>query len=491
MKFNDAMNKDAIRQAMQEALQNDNKEAFANAMNDMMMCIGEEMKAEYEAQLAEVKMENDKTILSTRGKRLLTSEEKQYYTKLTDAMKAKDPKQALVDADLVLPVTVLDAVFDELQTSHPLLSRIGFVSSGGAFKMLMNTNGYQEAAWGALCDEIVKELLAGFTEVDATLLKLSAFIPVCKSALELGPEWLDDYVRQVLYEALANGLEAGIVNGDGNNKPIGMIRQVGEGVSVVGGVYPAKAKISVRDFKPNTIGNLLSLIAVDGNGKPRNLRDVILVVNPQDYFQKVMPATTIMAPDGTYRSDVMPYPITIIPSAAVESGEAVLGIGYKYFAAAGMERQGRIEYSDHYQFLEDNRVYLIKLFANGFPMDNNAFLYLDISELQPAYLSVETITPATPSAVATLASLTMGAAVLSPAFAAATTTYTATTSNASNTIVATPSDAGAEVQITVNGNEIDNGAAATWNTGENTVEITVTSADGSTEEVYTVTVTKS
>ena len=62
-----------------------------------------------------------------------------------------------------------------------------------------------------------------------------------------------------------------------------------------------------------------------------------------------------------------------------------------------MAREGRIEYSDHYQFLEDNRVYLIKLYANGFPMDNNAFLVLDISGLRPATLQVTTLSAPTAS----------------------------------------------------------------------------------------------
>lgn len=61
--------------------------------------------------------------------------------------------------------------------------------------------------------------------------------------VDLGPEWLDNYVRQVLYEALANGLEYGIVTGNGNKEPIGMDRQVGDDVSVTGGVYPQKKKL--------------------------------------------------------------------------------------------------------------------------------------------------------------------------------------------------------------------------------------------------------
>ena len=38
---------------------------------------------------------------------------------------------------------------------------------------------------------------------------------------------------------------------------------------------------------------------------------------------------------------------------------------------------------------------------------------------------------------------------------------------------------------------IDNGSAATWTTGANTVTVKVTAADGTTTKSYTVTVTKS
>ena len=490
MRNNDTKSREEIRQAMQAALAANDAQGFSDAMNDMLSCIGEEIRQEYDGKLEQMKADGDKTVLASRGVRQLTSAERQYYQKLSGAMRAADPRQALADTDVIMPETVMDAVFDELQTAHPLLSRIGFTPTGGAIKMLMNTNGYQEAAWGSLCSEIVKEILSGFKEVNAGLLKLSAFIPVCKATLKLGPEWLDSYVRQILYEALANGLEAGIVKGDRNEKPIGMIRQVGEGVSVTNGAYPEKAKVAVSDFSAETIGKLLSLLAVDPNGKPRTVRDLIFIVNPQDYFQRVMPATTVMSPDGTFRNDVLPYPMAVVQSAALGRGEAVLGLGYKYFAAAGMETGGRIEYSDQYQFLEDNRVYLIKLYANGFPMDNNSFLYLDISDLKPLAYKVEQVT-GDASDVATLADLKIGSLTLSPAFASVTTTYTAATTNATNTITATPSDAGADISITVGGKEVNNGSAAEWATGANTVKVDVTAADGKTAKTYTVTVTKS
>lgn len=484
------------RAKLMQAIADSDKASFDQAFNDMLEAIENDILQRHAEQMDEVREEADRSVLSQRGVRQLTSEEKRYYQKLSDAMRSKDPKQALLNTELTMPRTVMNAVFDELQTSHPLLSAIQFTNTTGITEMVMSQNGEQVAQWGKLCDEIVKELLAGFSVVNMTLLKLSAFIPVCKAMLELGPEWLDNFVRQVLYEALANGLEVGIVTGNGNDQPIGMDRQVGPNVTVSGGVYPEKAPVAVPDLQPATIGRLLSLIAVDPAGKPRTLRDIILVVNPQDYFQRVMPATTVMAPDGTYRNDVLPYPMRVIQSAALPAGKAILGIGYKYFAGAGMEREGRIEYSDHYQFLEDNRVYLIKLYANGFPMDNNAFLVLDVSELQPATIRVTTIDPPAASDNDDLASLSLGRVKLNTAFVPGTLTYTASTTDASNTVTAVPAEAGATIEIT-NTHDTDkvdsypNGAAVKWADGANTLKVKVTAANGTTNQTYTVTVTKS
>lgn len=489
-------NRDEIRGKMQNALRDSDTDGFYQAFDEMIEFIGESIQQQYDEKLLEFKQSVDYRILAQRGVRQLTNKEHEYYQKLTEAMKSANPKQALIDTDLILPKTIMDAVFDELQTSHPLLSKIQFIPTTGLTEMIMNTNGYQEAAWGKLCDEIVKELLSGFETIDMMMLKLSAFIPVCKAMLDLGPEWLDSYVRQVLYEALANGLEAGIIAGDGNGKPIGMNRQVGDTVTVTGGVYPEKNKITVDNFNAETIGNLISLIAVDKSGKPRNVSDLVLIVNPQDYFQKVMPATTIMAPDGTYRNDVLPYPITIIRSMTLKRGEAILGMAYKYFAGAGMAKEGRIEYSDEYRFLEDERVYLIKLYANGFPMDNNAFLLIDISNLTPMVYKVQQVTTPAASKDANLADLRIGGLKLTPEFSAETTTYTATTTNATNTITAVPSDAGATIDISVELTDettvtVNNGAAVTWQTGANTVTVKVTAEDGTTTKSYTVTVTAS
>ena len=238
---------------------------------------------------------------------------------------------------------------------------------------------------------ISKELTSGFKKINLEQKKLSAWIPVSNAMLDLGPIWLDRYVRVVLSEALAYGLEDAIINGTGKDCPIGMTRQVGTGVTVTDGVYPLKTTTAVTDFNPETYGTLISSMATTPNGNYRTVGNVILVVNPVDYYKKVMPATTILRPDGTYANNVLPYPTTIIQSAQMAEGKAVIGIGSKYFAGIGTATSGKLEYSDEYKFLEDYRTYRIKLYGNGEPLDNNAFQYLDISGLKPKTYKVTTV----------------------------------------------------------------------------------------------------
>lgn len=73
------------------------------------------------------------------------------------------------------------------------------------------------------------------------------------------------------------------------------------------------------------------------------------------------------------------------------------------------------------------------------------------------------------------------------------TEYSATTTNDTNKVTATPEE-GATVVIKLNGTTtVESGTSATWTAGENELEITVTHAEEGREtatKVYTVAVTK-
>lgn len=477
-----ALKRGEILNKMNAAVAANDAEAFTEVF--LELCQDIEQNVLEEAK--EMMNQKDVNVLVQRGVRQLTSAEREYYEKIIDAMKSQDPKQALNNIETVFPETIINSVFDELTTNHPLLAKVNATTVSGLTKMMMNTNGEQKAAWGKLTSKIIEELTSGFKEVDVTQDKLSAFLPISKAMLDLGPTWLDKYVREVLTEALANGLEYGIVNGTGKDQPIGMTRQVGDGVTVVSGEYPEKEPIKITAMNLVQLGNITAIMARNSKGQARVVSNLIMLVNPVDYWKRVLPATRAMTPDGTYVS-TMPIPVEIIQSAAVKEGTVTYGMGDKYFLGVGMAKSGKIEYSDEYRFLEDERVYLIKAYAHGFALDNNAFVVLNIENLQPVRFEVVSkVEEHVDNAL--LADLKIGGLTLTPKFDTSTESYTVTTTAATNTITAFPESATANIEIKVGTTQVTNGGKATWNSGSNTVTVKVT--DGEQTKTYTVTVTK-
>ena len=86
-----------------------------------------------------------------------------------------------------------------------------------------------------------------------------------------------------------------------------------------------------------------------------------------------------------------------------------------------------------------------------------------------------------------LASLAIGSVTLTPAFDPGIRHYTATTSNATNTITATGADS-ATVVIKNGSTTVTSGSSATWTAGEN--DVTITATMGGITTTYTVKVTK-
>ncbi len=369
-----------ILQRMTEAVQANDREKFTQAFSDLADAVGESILGDVRA----LRDAQDENILAARGCRVLTSQERQYYEAVIGAMKSDDPKQALTNINKVLPETVIDAVFEDLVTSHPLLAEIDFRNTGALVKILLSTTG-GAAKWGPLGKTITAELSANFIELDLSLASLTAFLPVNRYMLDLGPAWLDRYVRELLSEALAVELETGIISGNGKDAPIGMMKKL---TGAVDGVYSDKTAVAVTDLSPASCGPLLATLSKGPNGKSRAVSRVLLVVNPEDYFTRVFPATTVRAADGTYSKDVFPFPTTVVQSAAVPAGKAVMGLPAKYFMGLGTQSGGKIEYSDEYKFLERQRIYAIFLYGYGRAMDENAFLLLDISGLKGAALEV-------------------------------------------------------------------------------------------------------
>lgn len=383
-------NKDLLKQenaalmaSLSQALKDDDQDAMAEAFTKFAEGVQERIMEEY----GDLQQSRDTAILASRGIRQLTSEEKNFYQAWIDGAKSENPKQALIDIQRAMPETIMDSVIQDMQEAHPLLSAIDFINCQGAIKMIVNADNIDLATWDALTSAIATELAGKIDVMNMTLAKLSAFIPVSKDMLDLGPVWLDNYVRIILSEASAGGLEKGILKGTGKNQPIGMCKDL-DG-AVVQEVYADKKKVKLTSLDPVEYCEVIAPLAKKPIEGYRTVPEVMLVVNPVDYIRKVLPSSTVRATDGTYKNNIFPYPTKVVQSAVLDEGEGILGLAKKYFMGIGAGKSGRIEYSDEYQFLEDNRVYITKMFGMGRPKDNNAFQYLDLTELKPMPLKVE------------------------------------------------------------------------------------------------------
>ncbi|MGN0598916.1 MAG: phage major capsid protein [Oscillospiraceae bacterium] len=371
--------------AIMAAMKAQDDAALDKALGDFADFLGETLAAESE-------MKNsgaiDKVVLATRGIRQLTQKETNFYQKFIDAAKASDVKMAIGNLNEAIPPTVIDAVLEDVRKAHPLLDRINLRNGSMFTKYLYNKSGKPTIVWGDINSAITNELNADIGYIDVQLKKLSAFMYVPQDMLDLGPAWVDRFVRELLAEYISLGLEASIVDGDGDKQYIGMTRDVSEDAAVVSGKYPRKVAVKLDKLNAVNLGRILKIVATDINGDARPVVNPIMVVNPFDYFEKIMPSTTVRNPDGTFRNDVLPYPMQIIQSAAMPANMCAIGIPERYLAIIGTGEGGKIAYSDEYKFLEDERTYKIKLTGNGRPLDDNAFVLCDITDLKPEILEV-------------------------------------------------------------------------------------------------------
>lgn len=381
--------KDDLRVQLAEALREGDDKKIGEAMDGFMSFMSETIMAEASG----IGEAADKSVLAARGVRQLTAKETEFYNDFISRAKAAgDPQTVITNIGSALPETVIDSVMDDMRAAYPLLNLIDFTNTGAAIKWVLNGQGAQAATWDELNTEITKDLEGAINVVDMTQRKLSAFMFVTEDMLDLGPAWVDRYVRAILSESLSAGLEIGMVDGNGLKQPIGMTRNFAGSLDPSTG-YARKSPITVTDFSPVSYGALLAALAVDGNTqKERPVSRALLVVNPVDYFTKIMPATTMLTNLGSYVGNVLPFPTDVVQSVGVPSGHAVLGIARKYFMGVGTSKGGKLEYTDHYKFLEDLRTYKIKFFGMGRPYDINAFLYLDIENLvatNPTYNTID------------------------------------------------------------------------------------------------------
>ena len=287
-------------------------------------------------------------------------------------------KKAPEKIEKFFPQETVDRIFEDMVQEHPLLEHIGLRNGGPRLKFLSSTT-TGVAVWGKINDEIKGQLTAGFGEEEAIQNKLTAFVVLPKDTEKFGPGWLHSFVSAQLTEAFAVALEAAFLNGDGDEKPIGLSRTLTGTVAAGKTTYNAKtssgdvtlgakgktteekANITINEFK-----EIYKYHSTKANGKPVVTRgNMVIVVNTSDELDFTTQFTTLNGL-GVFVTN-LPFNPIVIPSIAQEAGKITTFVKGRYDAAIG----GGIEFDTFDQTLafDDLNLYTGKQFAYGKPHD--------------------------------------------------------------------------------------------------------------------------
>lgn len=345
------------------------QDKLATAWDDMQTALADDLTEKITADVRAQQM--DSQVLSSRGQNVLTSKERKFFNEVIEF--------GGFDEDSILPVTTQERIFDELTEAHPLLQVIGLRDLGAVTRFIKSdpTKAY---AWGKLFGEIKGQVSAAFSEEEIGQLKLTAFAVIPKDMLDLGPEWVERYVRTLLVESYSVGLEYGLVNGRGpsQNEPIGLTKNVSEN-----GAVTAKESSGTLTFAPSPYGEIVAgelhdvikALSTDEEGKARKvLNKVVMVINPVDLIS-VQARNTIQTNTGQWVMS-LPYNIQTVESEEIPQGKALFFVQGKYLAAlAGGYKANKF---DQTLAIEDAMLYTIKQIANGMPDDNKTALIYDL-----------------------------------------------------------------------------------------------------------------
>ena len=308
----------------------------------------------------------DRSILQQRGQNVLTSDEMQFFNRVTTEGGFTD--------DSVLPVTTQERVFEDLVREHPLLDAVGLQDLGPVTRYI-TADPTKAYAWGPLFGDLAGQVNAAFSEQEIGTFKLTSFAAIPNDMVELGPVWLERYVRTLLVESYSTGLEFGFLNGGGPtaNQPIGLTRNVDPGT----GAVAEKTPEGVLTFAPSDRGELIagelhgvvSALSTDAAGNSRNISNrVVMVVNPIDAIAVQM-RNTIQTANGVWVT-ALPYNVESLSRTNRQKGQRPF-----LLIMLILQRSQEVIVSKGFNAaLEDATLYMIKQYANGRPKDNKTAL---------------------------------------------------------------------------------------------------------------------
>lgn len=361
---------------MVDAINNGDVETFVNINQKQL----EDLEAKILKNHEELKDETNESILRARGVFMPTDEEKKFLDACFKNTVGMSPTSG---GTLIIPKTLVQRIFDDLREGSEdgsnLLADIDFVNTTGQVEWLVSVADKPVMTWGEICDPITKELSAAFKITNAQVNKLSAYIPWCKSLIDLGYPWQEQYIREYLALGLRSGLIKAYISGTGINMPFGMLYDYD--IDTKQGTKKTATKITALDRK--NFKAILKAMSKNPMGYTRPIKGLVtLYVDSDSYYDYIYEADDGITPEGNHYSKLEKMGIRVVVlDTGLTAGQAIIGLPKKYFGQVAFRDNGEISFSDDYLFLEDKRVWKAKLYAHGFAKDNNAFALLDLTGL--------------------------------------------------------------------------------------------------------------
>lgn len=338
------------------------EEQIETAWNEMQDALVNSLTTQITNEVANKNVDHD--VLMARGANVLTSQEKKFFNEVVHS--------GGFESDIILPETVVDRIFEDLTTNHPLLSELN-IQNAGLLTRIIKSEPSGAAVWGKVFGEIKSQLDAAFREEKITQSKLTAFVVLPKDLDKFGPTWTEAYVRTQIVETFAVALENGFINGAGPTKdePIGLVRDLKKAVDptdghakkdIAGKLTFASSEITVKE-----LSQVMKYLSTKENGRAVNISGkVVMLVNPVDAWD-IKALYTFLNANGVYVT-VLPFNLRIVESEFVTQGELIAFVNDRYDAyTAG---QVQINKFTETLALEDCNLYTAKQFAFGKADDN-------------------------------------------------------------------------------------------------------------------------
>lgn len=409
---------------------------------------------------------------------------------------AQTQNRAVSGAELTVPDTVLGMIRDNLHRYSKLIKHVQVRRLKGTARQNI-AGAIPEAVWTEACASL-NELFLAFSQIEVDGYKVGGFVPICNATLEDSDENLAAEILDAISQGMGLAVDKAIPYGTGKKMPLGFAKRLAQSAKPEdwGKNAPEWADLRATHLlKINPAAKtaeeffselVLKLSAARANYSTGELFWAMSTTTKAQLMAKMVLFNAAGALVASLNNTMPLVGGEIETLDFIPDGDIIGGYGSLYLLA---ERAGmQFAQSEHVRFLEDQTVFKGTARYDGKPVFGEGFVIVNINNADPTTSVAFAPDTANPGD-AYLSALAIGSLTLSPVFSATTTSYTTDTTNASNTVTATAAKDGAVVEIKLNGSAISNGAAATWTTGANTVEVKVTK--GTTAKTYTVVVTKS